>query len=129
MELDSELNSLRLASSTLIITKTKPVSEFGSILYYLSIGLLSTEFMKKADGLNGYLCAPFVSMEIKNKRIHKNLTPEPEHFLNMISQYTKPKFDSGEKILQYAINILSEKWRNTYLYVQFGKAKIRKKRS
>jgi hypothetical protein len=94
-----KLNSLRLALSTLIITKTKPVSEFGSIVYYLSIGLLSTEFMKKADGLNGYLCAPLVSMEIKNKRIHKNLTPEPEHFLNMISQYTKPKFDSGEKIL------------------------------
>ena len=80
-----KLNSLRLAQSTLIISKTKPTYEFGTSSFYLSFGLLSTEFMKKADSLNGYLVAPIVSYEFKNKRVSKHLTPEPEHFLNLIS--------------------------------------------
>lgn len=94
-----KLNSLRLAQSTLIITRTKPVHDCGSTTFHVSFGLLSTDFMKQAGSSNGLLVAPIVSMEIKNKRISRNLTPEPEHFLNMISQFTKPKFDSGEKLL------------------------------
>lgn len=36
-----KLACLRLASSSLIITKTRPVSEFGTTSFYLSIALLS----------------------------------------------------------------------------------------
>jgi hypothetical protein len=64
--------------------------------------------MKRSDSLNGFLTAPIVSYEIKNRKQTKNLTPEPDHFLNMISQFTKTRFDSGEKILQYAMNGLGE---------------------
>jgi Histidine kinase-, DNA gyrase B-, and HSP90-like ATPase len=103
-----KLACLRLASSTLIISKTRPVSEFGTTSYYLSIALLSSEFMKKADSMNGYLTAPIVSFEIKNRKITKHLTPEPDHFLQMISNFTRQKFDSGEKILQYALNGIGE---------------------
>ena len=94
-----KLNSLRLAQSTLIITKTRPVSEFGTTSHFLSFGLISSEFMKKADSMNGFLSAPIVSYEIKNKKISKPLTPEPEHFLTMISNFTKAKFISGEALL------------------------------
>ena len=80
-----KLNSLRLAATTLIITKTKPTFEPGTQTYFISIGLLSTEFMKKTDASNGFLIAPIVTYEVKNKRISKSLTPEPEHFLQMIS--------------------------------------------
>jgi len=55
--------------------------------------------MKKADSLNGYLSAPLVSYEIKNRKIAKTLTPEPEHFLHLISSFTKPKFATGDDIV------------------------------
>ena len=64
--------------------------------------------MKRSDSLNGYLTAPIVSYEIRNRKFTKILTPEPDHFLSMISSFTKARFDSGEKILQYAMNGLSE---------------------
>lgn len=44
-----KLACLRLAQSTLIITKTKPSYECGVSIYNVSFGLLSTDFMKKAD--------------------------------------------------------------------------------
>ena len=77
-----------MASSSLIITKTKPISDCGTVSFYISIGLLSSDFIKNADALNGFLVAPIVSFEVKNRRISKNLTPEPDHFLNMISEFT-----------------------------------------
>ena len=54
--------------------------------------------MKKADSLNGFLAAPIVSYEVKNKRLGKALTPEPDHFLAMISAFTKPKFPTADSI-------------------------------
>lgn len=72
---------LRLASSSLIITKTRPVSEFGTTSFFLTIALLSSDFMKRSDSLNGFLTAPIVSYEVKNRKFTKILTPEPEHFL------------------------------------------------
>jgi hypothetical protein len=74
----------------------------------LTIALLSTDFMKRSDSLNGFLTAPIVSYEIKNRKFTKYLTPEPDHFLSIISQFTKAKFDTGEKILQYALNGMNE---------------------
>ena len=94
-----KLNCLRLARTSLIITKTRPVLEFGMLSYYISFSLISSDFMKKADSANGFLVAPIVSLEVKNRRIQKQLTPEPDHFLNMMSTFTKHKFDSGDKIL------------------------------
>jgi hypothetical protein len=94
-----KLCALRLAQSTLIITKTRPVTEYGTTSHYLSFGLLSSEFMKKADSVNGFLTAPIVTYEIKNRKVSKALTPEPEHFLTMISNFTKAKFSTGEAIL------------------------------
>ena len=82
--------------------------------------------MKKADSLNGYLVAPIVSYEFKNKRVTKHLTPEPEHFLNLISQYTKQKFDSGEKILQYGINIIGEQGGTHIFQFNLVKNKVEK---
>lgn len=64
--------------------------------------------MKKADSNNGYLVCPIVAYEIKNRRITKQLTPESEHFLSMISSYCKAKFPSGDKILSYAMNLIGE---------------------
>jgi hypothetical protein len=64
-----KLACLRLAGSSLIITKTKPVTEYGMQTFYISFGLLSHDFMKKADSMNGLLVAPYVSIEIRNKRI------------------------------------------------------------
>lgn len=55
--------------------------------------------MKKSDSLNGFLTAPIVSYEVKNRKFTKILTPEAEHFLGIISQFTKAKFENGEKIL------------------------------
>jgi hypothetical protein len=103
-----KLNSLRLAASTLIISRTKPVYEFGTAVYFISIGLLSSDFMKKADSLNGFLVAPLVTFECKNRRVYRNLTPEPDHFLNMISGFTRQRFDTGDKILQYALQVVPE---------------------
>lgn len=91
-----KLSCLRLASSTLIITKTKPVVECGMQSCFISFGLLSHDFMKKADSMNGFLVAPIVSLEIRNNRISKNLTPEPEHFLSLIASFTNGVFKQGE---------------------------------
>jgi hypothetical protein len=81
-----KINSLRLASSTLIITKTRPVIEYGCSTSFLSIALLSTSFLK--DSGSSHLVAPLVSFEIRNKRISKKLTPQSEHFLDIIAKYT-----------------------------------------
>lgn len=80
-----KLACLRLASTTLIITKTKPIYECGTSSCYVSFGLLSNDFIKKADSINGFLVAPIVALEIKNRRVTKHLTPEPDHFLDLIS--------------------------------------------
>lgn len=64
-----KVNSFRLAQTTLIISRTKPVYDCGSSTFFISFGLLSTEFMRQAGNSNGLLVAPLISMEIKNKRI------------------------------------------------------------
>eukprot|EP00347_Sterkiella_histriomuscorum_P007476 403348772 len=94
--------ALRLANNALIITKTKPIVEYGSTSQYLSIALLSIKFVE--DASSQFLVCPIIAFELKNKKIIKNLTPQPEHFLNKISHYTQPLFESGEKIQQYAMN-------------------------
>ena len=116
-----KLNSLRLAQSTLIITKTRPVSEYGTTTHYLSFGLISSEFMKKADSMNGFLSAPIVSYEIKNKKISKPLTPEPEHFLTMITSFTKSKFTSSDALLQYGLQSFGELGGTHLFFFNLGK--------
>lgn len=91
-----KLACLRLASTSLIVTKTKPIIECGMQSFFVSFGLLSHDFMKKADAINGFLVAPIVSLEIKNRRISRNLTPEPEHFLSLIASFTNGVFKSSE---------------------------------
>ena len=103
-----KLACLRLASTSLVITKTKPTFDCGTSSFYISFGLLSSDFLKKADSMNGYLVAPIVSLEIRNKRISKHLTPEPDHFLNMLASFTKNVFDSSDRLLQYALNVMPE---------------------
>jgi hypothetical protein len=78
-----KLNTLRLGSCVLIITRTKPVMEYGCASSYLSIGLLSYKFLKDTE--SPFLVAPIVSFELKNNYIVKNLTQSPEHFLNIIA--------------------------------------------
>ena len=70
-----KLNALRLASTTLIITKTKPSFNYGSNTQFLSFGLLSNSFLKETS--SQYLVAPIVSLELRNKKIIKELTPCP----------------------------------------------------
>ena len=101
-----KLSGLRLANTILIVTKTKPIVEYGSSSSFLSIGLLSTHFIK--DTQSTLLVAPIVSIEIKNKRIARHLTPQPEHFLGIIASYCKAKFDSGEALMQYGMNCMGE---------------------
>lgn len=54
------------------------------------------------------MIAPIVAYEYKLGRINKKLTPEPEHFLNMIVQFSKPKFTSGDQLRQYGLNAIPE---------------------
>jgi hypothetical protein len=103
-----KLSCLRLAATTLIVTKTKPVIECGIASYFVSFGLLSHDFMKKADSINGFLVAPIVSLEIRNRRISKNLTPEPDHFLSLIASFTCGLFKTSEKLLSYSLNTMPE---------------------
>ena len=70
-----KLSCLRLASNSLIISKTKPIYDCGTAISFISVGLLSTEFIKKADAVNGFLVAPLIAFEMKGKRFSKNLTP------------------------------------------------------
>ena len=77
--------------------------------------------MKKADSLNGYLSAPLVSYEIKNRKISKTLTPEPEHFLHLISSFTKPKFATGDDLVQYALNSLGDLGATHLFFFNLGK--------
>jgi|LauGreDrversion4_2_1035121.scaffolds.fasta_scaffold44368_2 hypothetical protein len=116
-----KLNALRLAQSTLIITKSRPVSEFGTTSHFLSFGLVSIEFMKKADSMNGFMAAPIVSYEIKNKKVSKSLTPEPDHFLNMIANFTKAKFASGEALLQYGMQSFGDLGGTHIFFFNLGK--------
>ncbi len=116
-----KLACLKLGQSSLIITKTRPTTEFGTTSFYISIGLISSEFMKKADSLNGFLTAPIISYEIRNKKISKCLTPEPDHFLSLISQFTKAKFTQGDHILQYALNSLGDMGATHIFMFNLGK--------
>ena len=53
-----KLNSLRLAQTILIITKTNPIIEYGSATSFLSIAMLSLNFIKETG--SNYLVAPLV---------------------------------------------------------------------
>jgi hypothetical protein len=100
--INMKLAVLRLAQNTLIITKTKPVIEFGSSTQYMSIALLSFKFIQ--DTNSKFLISPMVSFELRNKKIIKNLTPNPEHFLTLIAKYLQPIFRTGDDILIFAMN-------------------------
>lgn len=82
--------------------------------------------MKKADSMNGFLTAPIVSYEIKNRKISKALTPEPEHFLTMISNFTKAKFQTGETLLQYAMNGMGDLGGTHLFFFNLGRQKLEK---
>lgn len=81
-----KLSLLRLSDTTIIISKTKPVIEYGSSSQYLSIALLSIEFIKDAG--SNFLIAPLISYEIRNMKIIKCLTPNPDSYLGLILKYS-----------------------------------------
>ena len=60
------------------------------------------------DLTSEYLVAPLVIMEIKNKRVTNYLTPNSNHYLDIISKFTKPIFNSAEELLTYGLNVLGE---------------------
>jgi len=77
--------------------------------------------MRKADSSNGFLSAPLVSYEIKNRKISKSLTPEPDHFLTMISNFTKAKFPSSEALLQYGLQSFGDFGGTHFFFFNIGK--------
>ena len=89
-----KLSALRLGSSVLILTKTKPKFEFGTSSQYLSIGLLSYKFLQKCN--SQFLVAPMIAFEIRNKKIYRPLTPNPYYFLEIMAKYTGPLFSKGD---------------------------------
>lgn len=52
----------------------------------MSIALLSFKFIQ--DSGSQFLVAPLVTYELRNKKIMKCLTPNPDKFLSMIANYT-----------------------------------------
>lgn len=98
-----KLSLLRLSDTTIIISKTKPVIEYGSSTQYLSIALLSLEFIKDAG--SNFLIAPLISYEIRNKKIMKCLTPNPESYLGLILKYSFGLFTNTDQLLSYALNL------------------------
>jgi hypothetical protein len=80
-----KLSALRLGSNCLIVTKTKPVFAYGSSSQFLSIGLLSYNFIKHSS--TPFLVAPIICFELRNKKPIKEITPQPYHFLDLIVKY------------------------------------------
>lgn len=97
----------------LLITKTKPTTDYSSHSQFLSIALISEQFLK--DSSSQFLIAPLVSFEMKNKKIYKELTPKADHFLKLIARYTIHVFSNAEEIKTYALNIMSE--QGTHIFV------------
>lgn len=54
------------------------------------------------------MVTPIVTAELINKRMSQYLTPEPGHYLEIISKFTKPIFNNAEELFNYGMNTLGE---------------------
>ena len=100
--INMKISFLRLAQQAIIITKTQPELKFGILEQYLSVALFSTKFCK--DQQNPYLLCPFVTMEMKNRKIYQYKTNGGDEFLDLIASYSKGLFENGDDIKCYGLN-------------------------
>jgi hypothetical protein len=60
--------------------------------------------------------APLVCFELRNKKIVKELTPHPNHFLDIISKYTSPLFSTNDHLMTYAMNIMGDSGTHIFVF-------------
>mmetsp|Transcript_7283 Transcript_7283/g.6428 ORF Transcript_7283/g.6428 Transcript_7283/m.6428 type:complete len:301 (+) Transcript_7283:2759-3661(+) len=80
---------------------------------YLSVGLLSFQFLKDAN--SQYLVSPLVSYELQGRRNLKEVTPSADHYLSFIQKYVSGIFSSVSELKTYFVNVIGDQGTHLFL--------------